>query len=580
VDGLGGNVTAVATIPEIDRALRELHEASRRWVLMRAEPKAQLLESVRKTVYAQAKPWATTAAKAKGVDGTPLAGEEWISGPWAVLYALNRYIRTLREIARDGAPSIPLDRVRTRSDGQVVVDVFPVNGYDKLLLSGIRAEVWMQPGITRADLFETIAMSYKQSVPPRTALVLGAGNIAAIAPLDVLYKLIADDAVCIVKMNPVNDYLGPIFEQAFKPLVDEGFVRFVYGGADVGKILCAHPMVDEVHITGSDRTHDAIVFGDRSDSADRKRDNDPLLQKPISSELGNVSPTIVVPGPWSDEDFRFQAEQIVTQKLHNDGFNCIANQVLVLPQDWDGTPKLLEHIESVMREARDRPAYYPGAADRCEELSEGHDALRYGKSGDGFTPRTIVRVDAESNDPVFTTEAFSSLLAATTLRGDTPTYLRNAVAFANDKLWGSLGANVVAHPATLASNADDVDAAIAALRYGCIAVNTWTGVGFLLTETTWGAFPGNAIDDVRSGIGVVHNSYLFDRAEKSVVYGPFAPFPRSLKKEYGPSRSLLPKPPWFVTNRMADKIGAALVDFEMNQSPLGAAKVAMLAMLG
>lgn len=41
------------------------------------------------------------------------------------------------------------------------------------------------------------------------ALVLGAGNQAAVAPLDVLHKLVAEDSVVICKMNPVNEYVGP-----------------------------------------------------------------------------------------------------------------------------------------------------------------------------------------------------------------------------------------------------------------------------------------------------------------------------------------------------------------------------------
>jgi aldehyde dehydrogenase (NAD(P)+) len=343
-------------------------------------------------------------------------------------------------------------------------------------------------------------------------------------------------------------------------------------------LLCAHPMVDEIHITGSDRTHDAIVFGDRSDSAERKRRNDPVLQKRITSELGNVSPTIVAPGPWSDADIRFQAEQIVTQKMHNGGFNCAASQVVVLPRDWDQTPKLIEEIEAVMRSVRDRPAYYPGAPDRVETMTQSGRVSRHGKTSDGHTHRAIVHVDAHTEHPAFDVEAFSSILTITTLPGDIATFLRDAVAFANDRLWGTLGANLVVHPATMQTNAVEVDAAIAGLRYGCVAVNTWTGVGFLLTETTWGAFPGHTLDDVRSGIGVVHNSFLFDEAEKSVVYGPFAPFPRSLRGGYG--STLLPKPPWFVTNKMADRIGEALVEFEMHQTPMNAAKVATLAMMG
>ena len=551
-----------ATPTEIETSLTELHEGAKRWVALRTSAKAELLVNVRACVYREAARWARAAADAKGVAGTPLAGEEWVSGPWALLYALNRYIRTLHDLAREGTPHIDASRVYERPDGQVTVDVFPNAFYDRLLLSGVRAQVWMQPGVTRENLAATMAVWYKQSSPqPRVALVLGAGNIASIPPLDVLYKLIADGAVCILKMNPVNEYLGPIFEDALKPLVDGGFLRFAYGGAEVGKALCNHPLVDEIHITGSDRTFNAIVAGG--------------LNKPITAELGNVSPTIVVPGPWSDADFRFQAEQIVTQKLHNDGFNCIAAQVVVLPRDWDGTPKLLAQIETVMREALDRPAYYPGANDRCERLATGHEAQRYGKTGAGYTPRTVVRVDAQSEDPNFEIEAFSSLLAVTTLPGNTATFMRDAVAFANDRLWGTLGANVVVHPVTMTEYAADLDTTIASLRYGCVAVNAWTGVGFLLTETTWGAYPGHTIEDVRSGIGVVHNSYLFDRAQKSVVWAPFAPFPRSLA---GYGATLLPKPPWFVTNRLADKIGEALIDFEMRQSPMSAMKVAMLAM--
>lgn len=572
-------MTALATPVEIERSLQELHEGARRWIQLPPGSKAALFERVRDATYAQAARWADAAAEAKGVSGTPLAGEEWLSGPWTVLYALNRYIRTLRDIERFGTPQIRRNRIRTRDDGQVVVDVFPNGPYDALLFSGIHAEVWMQPGVTPETLSETMAVWYKRRQPePRIALVLGAGNVAAIPPLDVFYKMIADGAVCILKMNPVNDYLGPVFEDALKPLVDEGFLRFAYGGPEVGKLLCAHDLVEEIHITGSDKTHDRIVFGEGPDAQERKRRNDPLLHKPITSELGNVSPTIVVPGEWSAADFRFQAEQIATQKMHNGGFNCIASQVLILPQSWDGTPKLLAQIEAVMREIADRPAYYPGAASRCQTLSDAQaDVLRFGKDGDGFTPRTIVNVDASSSAQAFEIEAFSSLLAVTTLPGDTREFLESAVAFANDRLWGTLGGNIVIHPKTMRVFAEELDQAIAQMRFGSVGVNAWTGVGFSLAETTWGAYPGHTLNDVRSGMGVVHNAYLFDRAQKSVVYAPFAEFPRSL---LGYGATLFPKPPWFVTNATADRTGKALVDFEMHKTPVSATKVAMLAMRG
>jgi aldehyde dehydrogenase (NAD(P)+) len=562
----------------IDADLEALHRAARSWTSLPVDRKADLLTACRSAVSRHAKRWTAAAAQAKGIAGTPLAGEEAISGPWAVLFALNRYVATLREIERFGAPRLDHRRVGVRADGRVVASVFPGGFYDRILLGGIRADVWMRPGVTPATLADTMGQWYRRSArEPRVALVLGAGNIAAIAPLDVLYKLVAGGAVCMVKMNPVNDYLGPILEDAFAPLVEGGYLRFSYGGAEVGSYLCRHPLVDEIHITGSAQTYQAILFGNDSDAAERKRRNEPLLAKPITSELGNVSPTIVVPGRWSQADLRFQAENIVTQKLHNNGFNCVAAQVLVLPAQWKQTPELIAAIEQVMRDVLDRPAYYPGAAQRDAALTAGRSGVkRFGRTGEGFLARSIVRVDAANpREALFTTEAFSSLLAIVTLSGDVDSYLRDATALANDRLMGTLGANLVIHPQSMRAHAAALDRTISDLRYGCVGVNAWTGVGFLLASAPWGAYPGHTTGDIGSGTGVVHNARLFSAPEKTVVYAPFAPFPRSL---FGYGATLLPKPPWFVTNRNQARIGEALCEFEAAKTPLRLAKVAFLAM--
>ena len=566
--------------PQIDGDLDVLREGAGRWAALAIAGKIAILSECRDGVHRQAARWTAAASEAKGLTGTPLAGEEAISGPWALLRALNAYIATLSSIERHGRVCFDSKRVRRGIDGQTIVDVFPVDVYDRVLLDGVRAEVWMQPGVTPETLDDTIATWYRQDRhEPRIALVLGAGNIASIAPLDVLYKLVADGTVCILKMNPVNQYLGPIFEDAFAPLIRDGYLRIVYGGADAGKYLCAHPAVDEIHITGSDKTHDAIVFGDGPEAADRKRSNAPLLDKPITSELGNVSPTIVVPGSWSDADVRFQAENIVTQKLHNAAFNCIASQVLIVPKDWKRTPDLIEAIYSLLGRLADRPAYYPGAAQRVRALAAGHgETHAFGRDDGGFVSRTVCVLDPSDRDEAaFTTEAFSSFLGIVALPGDTQTYLRDAVVFANERLWGTLGGNLVVHPATMREHRQAFERAVADLRYGCVGVNAWTGVGFLTCQTPWGAYPGHTLDDIRSGIGVVHNTYLFSRSQKSVVYAPFAPFPRSL---LGYGSALLPKPPWFVTNRNQLKIGMALCDFEVNKSPLRLAQIAALAMTG
>lgn len=542
------------TVTQLDRDLETLSSGKAAWARLPLERKMAMLESVKRNVYAVAPQWVSEAARAKGLrSGSPLAGEEWISGPWAVLYALNRYLRTLGGLSKRGEP--PLPRMRQGVGGRVVLNVFPHDLYDRLLLNGISAEVVMQPGLSAGDVRERAAAFYRLRNPTgRVAAVLGAGNISSIAPLDVLYKMLAHGSVCMLKLNPVNEYLGPVFERALAPLADAGFLRFAYGGADVGAYLCSHELVEEIHITGSERTHNAIV----TQAGPGKR---------ITSELGNVSPTIVLPGPWTASDIAFQAQNIATQKAHNAGFNCIASQVLVLPRDWEDSAKLHDAVAGVFDEIEQRPEYYPGARERRERLAGAQSPLR-----------SIVHVSPEETaHPAFTTEAFCGVLACVEMPGGVEQYLRDAVDFANTRLHGTLGVNLVAHPATLKRYGPAIENAIAELRYGCVAVNAWTGVGYFINETPWGAYPGHTLDDVQSGIGVVHNAYFLEGTEKSVVRAPFAPFPRSFGNgEY----TLLPKPPWFVTNSRQAEIGRDLCDFEIRRSPAAALRIASAAMRG
>ena len=92
-------------------------------------------------------------------------------------------------------------------------------------------------------------------------LVLGAGNVASIPVLDVLYELLAHNRVVILKVNPTQDSLVPVFERVLAPLIEPGFLRIVRGGGDVGGYLTGHDGIDHVHITGAAATFDAIVWG-------------------------------------------------------------------------------------------------------------------------------------------------------------------------------------------------------------------------------------------------------------------------------------------------------------------------------
>ena len=127
-------------------------------------------------------------------------------------------------------------------------------------------------------------------------LVLGAGNISAIGPLDVLYELVAHNRTSILKLNPTFASLAPVLETALAPLIDFGALRITNGGAEVGSALTGDPRIGHVHITGSAITHDLIVWGAGEEAEERRAANTPKLDKEITSELGGVAPIIVVPG--------------------------------------------------------------------------------------------------------------------------------------------------------------------------------------------------------------------------------------------------------------------------------------------
>src|SRR5512133_4066820 len=98
---------------------------------------------------------------------------------------------------------------------------------------------------------------------------------------------------------------------------------------------------------------------------------EPLLRKEITSELGNVTPVIVVPGPWSDRELAYQADSVAGMLVHNASFNCVAGKVLVTPRGWALRDRFLELVRGFLTRSPARRAWYPGAEDRWRQLTDG-----------------------------------------------------------------------------------------------------------------------------------------------------------------------------------------------------------------
>jgi hypothetical protein len=157
----------------------------------------------------------------------------------------------------------------------------------------------------------------------------------------------------------------------------------------------------------------------------------------------------------------------------------------------------------------------------------------------------IPDVPATHGEYALNNEAFCGVLAEVAIDAKTPDeFLTAAVRFANEDCWGTLSCNVIIDDASQKKYAQVFDKAIEDLRYGGIAINAFAGMLYVLCTTTWGAFPGHKPTDIQSGVGVVHNTLLFDHPQKSVLKAPFR---------------IRPTPAWFFDHKNLRGLGQALL---------------------
>lgn len=562
-----------------DADLMALNAAKDNWAKMTTDRRIALLKRVKDHLMDVAEDWVNAAASAKQIpEGSPLKGEEWISGPYPVMAACNGLISTLSQMEGKGfAKHLP---TRLLPDRRTAVKVTPHTIWDHLLISGVKCEVWMKSGVNKGNLAHHVASAYDVPSSKRkgkVALILGAGNIASITPLDAFQKLFLENQVVLIKMNPVNDYLTPFLHQALKPLIDIDAVRVVKGGGAAGAYLCEHDLVEEIHITGAGATHDAIVWGTGPEAKKNKQAGTPKNQRKITSELGAVCPTIVVPGPWSAADLKFQADNIATQKMHNHGYNCVACQALIMPEGWARSEQLMKHLKNLLSNCARGP-YYPGGQDRMERFTNHAGATD--KVARSVGPAIeIAKLDDENADWFTQTEVFGPAMATKYLPApDAERFLEAAIKYANEELYGTLGANIVIHPKTIREiGRKRFEELLTDLKYGAIAINGWTGIAFLITVCPWGGYPNSTLDDVGSGIGTVHNTFMLENVERTVVQAPWRPFPRGVLSG---QLTLLPKPPWFISNRQQHHVGKLLTRFQYKPSFLKLPRIFMHALLG
>ena len=542
---------------DIDRFITTLRTKSKEFNSINNLQLASMLEETISNIKEVSFFWATICSDNKGTTKTPAEGEEWLGGPFASVLATQYYIKSLTN-------DEDLTKKKYNSE-ENSYKVFPNNFTERITFPFIDAKVIFNKSMSFDDINKYRGFSKRYDIDPSITLVLGAGNFSSIPYLDVLYHLITRKSVILLKLNPVNEYLKPVFEKVFRNFIERGYIIVTTGNIDESKYMASHPGINHIHLTGSDKTFEDIVYGRELTEKERKSKSlTKINNKPITSELGNVTPIIIHPGKWSTSDIKYQARKIVTAKLNNNGFNCIAAQIVVLPDGWGQTDTLIKYVKHYMSKAKERKAYYPESIERLEKLEKdkGYERVNALSCTTPHLTREIKAYSKFEIDEVWSSTIYFKKIEYTSIED----FARKAIDYCNEELWGNLGVSVIIKDHDRKFNNHITNLYIDKLKYGTIAINEWAAIGYIIPQLPWGGFPGNRDNDIQSGQSVVHNSMLFESPLKGVVNTKFR-------------ISRLIDPPWYVTNKKARRLFKNLTYYQIENSNINFLKLIFAALI-
>jgi hypothetical protein len=498
----------------LTKSLETLAAGAARHATADPAARAELALATARSVAATASAWADAAIRIKRAQGAghePAArAEELATGPLVTLRLLLLTARSLSDIAAAGRPRVARPpRIAHQGSGSdlssvVEVDVLPVRGLlDGAIFQGQKATV----RCTNPGSLDTFLETWQEECATRprgggVALVIGAGNVTGLAVADAISQIFEHGRAALVKLHPAHEPLIAVLHEAVAPLVDAGLVAFVAGGTDVATAGIAADTVTHIHLTGGAAAFAAVATS---------------TTKPITCELGNVTPWFVVPGRYTAAQLQFQADTIAASIANNTSFNCIATKLVVTCRQWDQRNDFIGLVRRRLESLPPRPAWYPGAASLWEEIS-GRAA-----PGDGTLP-WIFRdgLDADADEGWITREWFGPVAGELPLEAaDIEDYCGQATALAR-RLPGSLAASVTVPEYLSTRDAARAELLLEHLPFGVVARNCWSAMAYSMAGVPWGGYPGGTRSDPKSGIGFVHDPLVLPLVHNSIIRGPLA----------------------------------------------------------
>ncbi|PSC71464.1 NAD-dependent aldehyde dehydrogenase [Micractinium conductrix] len=546
--------TAAPAYAELDAAMEKLSANKAAWAAASLDDRIAVLKEIRGRLIDQLIPWSRAAAGIRCTQRDGAVAQETVLTVTVVGGQLDGFIRSLEALRSTGALPRPPAAPTSTAD-QTVLDVFPQGWRERWLnllgATGLQVQLYLQPGKPDSQ-----GHFYRQPHAGKLAVVLGAGNQHHLALSDALHMAVVEGCAVMLKYHPLMAPVAPYIDYVMEPLASRG----AYASSTVPDLaatqrLLYSPLTDCVHMTGGTATHDAIVWGsDPAEQARRRAANDPLLKVPITSELGCVTPWLVVPGPWEDKEIQHHARALAEGLASNCSCNCLAPKVIMLAEEWPQADAFVAAVKAELAAMPQPAAYYPGIRQRYEAFQSAYpqaEAIASGQPADPDAacgpplPFLINELPSWPADPsseyAFRVEPFAPVLTFVRVPAVAGTasveqgFMSAAVKAANEHLWGTLSCTLLVHPATEAAHGPAVRAALDGLQYGTVALNAWSALGFAPAAGGWGGFQADqSVADVGSGIGVIHNCYLFDHVQKTVIRTPFVCAAHPLPEKYAP----------------------------------------------
>ena len=213
---------------------------------------------------------------------------------------------------------------------------------------------------------------------------------------------------------------------------------------------------------------------------------------------------------------------------NNASFNCNAAKMLITAEGLAAARRASQQAaRPSWRPCRPRKAYYPGAFAALRGATPGTNACeKIGTAGedDAAVDARLSASTAENQDErLFSTEPFCSILSEISLDSDDPAeFLAAGDRVRQRPPLGHAERDAHCPPEVEATRevAAALDDALRDLRYGTVAINHWPALGYALVTTPWGGHPSATLENIQSGLGWVHNTFMLEGIEKCVLRGP------------------------------------------------------------